>query len=146
MLPSSLPRHPPRGRQLGTNSLIVVVSRSMIWLQHKASCYRGHGYSNRLIIPAGVHWRDSTTLGSPGGGNRVRERSTKAIRHKATHPSAINREVIHRTISYVRWALDPNPNVLLHGAWLAGEAKTWQCKTHTAAAREDNTTSRRRPR
>src|SRR3954463_4980972 len=58
-----------------------------------------------------------------GGGNRVRERSTKAIRHKGAHPSAINREVIRRTISYVHRALVPNPNVLLHGAWLAGEAK-----------------------
>src|SRR3954470_19800186 len=58
-----------------------------------------------------------------GGGNRVRERSTKAIRHKAAHPSAIKREVIRQTISYVRRALDPNPNVLLHGARLAGEAK-----------------------
>src|SRR3954463_2761605 len=32
-----------------------------------------------------------------GGGNRVRERSTKAIRHKVAHPSAINREVIRRS-------------------------------------------------
>src|ERR1044072_2439728 len=78
-----------------------------------------------------------------GGGNRVRERSTKAIRHKAAHPSAINREVIRRTISYVRRALDPKPNILLHSAWLAEEAKQGKCKTHTAAAREDNTTSRR---
>src|SRR3954471_4075464 len=66
LLPSYLPRHPPRGRQLGTNSLIIVVSSGMIWLQHKASCYRGHGYPNRLIIPAGVHLCDTTTLGSPG--------------------------------------------------------------------------------
>src|SRR3954463_1966722 len=66
-----------------------------------------------------------------GGGNRVRERSTKAIRHKVAHPSAINREVIRRTISYVRRALDPNPNVLLHGARLVAEAKTWQMQnTH----------------
>ena len=118
MLPSSLPRHPPRGRQLGTNSLIVVVSSDMIWLQHKASCYHGHDYSNRLIFPAGVHWRDSTTLRSPGGVHLVREHPTEAIRHKVAHPSEINREVIRRTISYVRWALDPNPNILLHGARL----------------------------
>src|SRR3954466_3000749 len=45
MLPSSPPQHQPRGRQLGANSLIVIVSSSNIWLQHKASCYRGHGYS-----------------------------------------------------------------------------------------------------
>src|SRR3954464_13806740 len=69
-----------------------------------------------------------------GGGNRVRERSTKAIRHKAAHPSAINREVIRRTISYVRRALDPNPNVLLHGAWLAGEAKPKQLQIQNDAA------------
>src|SRR4051812_31089615 len=73
-----------------------------------------------------------------GGGNRVRERSTKAIRHKEAHPSAINREVIRQTISYVRRALDPNPNVLLHGARLAGEAKTKaNANTH---ARENKTT------
>src|SRR3954470_5539564 len=66
-----------------------------------------------------------------GGGNRVRERSTKAIRHKVAHPSAINREVIRRTISYVRQALDPNTNVLLHGARLAGEEKPKQMQIHT---------------
>src|SRR3954464_12852675 len=74
-----------------------------------------------------------------GGGNRVRERSTKAIRHKESHPSAINREVIRRTISYVRRALDPNPNVLLHGARLAGEAKTWQMQnTHRYSKRRQH--------
>src|SRR3954464_4341313 len=66
-----------------------------------------------------------------GGGHRVRERSTKAIRHKVSHPSAINREVIRQTISYVRRALDPNPNVLLHGARLANEAKPKQMQIHT---------------
>src|SRR3954464_13214041 len=65
-----------------------------------------------------------------GGGNRVRERSTKAIRHKAAHPSAINIEVIRRTISYVRRALDPNPNVLLHCARLASEGKPKQLQIH----------------
>ena len=50
------------------------------------------------------------------------------------HPSAINREVIRRTISYVRRALDPNPNVLLHGARLDGEAKTKaNANTHARA-------------
>src|SRR3954465_1333354 len=66
-----------------------------------------------------------------GGGNRVRERSTKAIRHEVAHPSAINGEVIRQTISYVRRALDPNPNILLHGAWLAGESKPKQMQIHT---------------
>ena len=94
MLPSSLPRHPPRGKQLGTNSLIVVVCSGRVWLQHKASCYREHGYSNRLIFPAGVHLCYATRTDLQGGRNLVRERSTKAIRHKAAHPSAINKEVI----------------------------------------------------
>src|SRR3954470_18386691 len=62
----------------------------------------------------------------PGGVHLVREHPTEAIRHKEAHPSEINREVIRRTISYVHRALDPNPNVLLHGAWLAGEAKSKQ--------------------
>ena len=51
---------------------------------------------------------------------------TEAIRHKEAHPSEINKEVIRRTISYVRRALDPNPNVLLHGVRLSGEEKTKQ--------------------
>src|ERR1041384_6097233 len=67
----------------------------------------------------------------PGGVHLVREHPTKAIRHKVAHPSAINREVIRQTISYVRWALDPNPNVLLHGARLADEAKPKQMQIHT---------------
>src|ERR1043165_610473 len=68
----------------------------------------------------------------------VRGHPTKAIRHKVAHPSAINREVICRTISYVRRALDPNPNVLLHGAWLADEAKPKQMQIHTP--RQNKTT------
>ena len=67
----------------------------------------------------------------PGGLHLVREHPTKAIRHKEAHLSEINREVIRRTISYVRRALDPNPNVLLHGARLAGEAKPKQLQIHT---------------
>src|SRR3954470_4586342 len=64
-----------------------------------------------------------------GGVHLVRQHPTEAIRHKEAHLSEINREVIRRTISYVRRALDPNPNVLLHGARLAGEAKTQsKCK------------------
>src|SRR3954471_15226015 len=44
---------PLRGSKPGNNSLIVVVCSDKVQLQHKASCYRGHGYSNRLIFPAG---------------------------------------------------------------------------------------------
>src|SRR4051812_17981122 len=61
-----------------------------------------------------------------GGVYLVTEHPTEAIQHKVAHPSAINREVIRRTKSYVRRALDPNPNVLLHGARLVGEAKSKQ--------------------
>src|SRR4051812_10575263 len=44
------------------------------------------------------------------------------------------RKVIRQVISYVRRALDPNPNVLLHGARLAGEAKeNANTSTHVAA-------------
>src|ERR1043165_5707574 len=67
----------------------------------------------------------------PGGVHLVRKHPTEAIRHKAAHPSEINREVIRRTISYVCRALDPNPNVHLHGARLAGEAKPKQTQIHT---------------
>src|SRR3954468_8357844 len=80
-----------------------------------------------------------------GGGNRVRECSTKAIRHKEAHPSAINREVIRRTISYVRRALDLNPNVLLHDTLLVGEAQANANKT-TPRAQIRHTTSRQSAR
>src|SRR3954469_15363338 len=73
-----------------------------------------------------------------GGVYLVREHPTEAIRHKVAHPSEINREVIRRTISYVRRALDPNPNVLLHGARLAGEAKSKQ-KQNTPLQQEKTT-------
>src|SRR4051812_4610625 len=53
MPPSSLPRHPREEAELRTNSLIVIVCSDRLELQHKASCYRGHGYPNRLIFPAG---------------------------------------------------------------------------------------------
>src|SRR3954466_8516006 len=87
MPPSSLPRHPREEAKLGTNSLIVIVSSDRLELQHKASCYRGHGYPNRLIFPAGVHLCYATRTDLQGGGNLVRERSTEAIRHFIAHLS-----------------------------------------------------------
>ena len=63
----------------------------------------------------------------------VREHPTEATQHKKAHPSEINREVIRRTISYVHRALDPNPNVLLHGARLAGEVQANPNKTRCAS-------------
>src|SRR4051812_7583102 len=41
----------------------------------------------------------------------------------------LNREVIRRTKSYVHEALDPNSDVLLHGARLSGEVKANPNKT-----------------
>ena len=81
---------------------------------------------DRSIFPAGVHCVTLRGSDLQGRVHLVREHATEAIRHKEAHPSEINKEVIRRTISYVRRALDPNPNVLLHGAWLAGEAKSKQ--------------------
>src|SRR3954462_1459355 len=47
MPPSFLPRHPREEAKLGTNKYRYIVCSGRVWLQHKASCYRGHGYSNR---------------------------------------------------------------------------------------------------
>src|SRR3954469_23874828 len=81
------------------------------------------------------------TLGSPDLVHLIQACPTEAIRHKEAHPSAINREVIRRTISYVRRALDPNPNVLLHGTRLAGEAKeNGKYNTHTHTLQQEKTT------
>src|SRR3954466_7380648 len=74
MPPSSLPRHPREEEKLGTNKYKYIVCSGRIWLQHKASCYRGHGYSNRLLPCRGyttvtLHARISrvayTLLGNP---------------------------------------------------------------------------------
>src|SRR3954469_8097812 len=86
MPPSSPPRHPSEEENPEPYSLIIV-SSGKIQLQHKASCYRGHGYSNRLIFPAGVHLCYTTRTDLQGGGNLVREHSTEAIRHSVAHLS-----------------------------------------------------------
>src|ERR1041385_1547634 len=78
---------PCEGEDPEPYSLIIIVPSGKIQLQHKASCYRGHGYSNRLIFPAGVHLCYSTRTDLQGGGNLVRERSTEAIRHFIAHLS-----------------------------------------------------------
>src|SRR4051812_44657073 len=87
MPPSSPPRHPREEENPEPYSLIIIVSSGKIQLQHKASCYHGHGYSNRLIFPAGVHLCYATLTDLQGGGNLVRERSTEAIRHFIAHLS-----------------------------------------------------------
>ena len=87
MPPSSLPRHPREEAKPGTNKYKDIVCSGRIWLQHKASCYRGHGYSNRLIFPAGVHWCHTTHLDLQGGVHLVREHPIEAIRHAEAHPT-----------------------------------------------------------
>ena len=49
MPPGSLPRHPREEAKPGTNKYKDIVCSGRIWLQHKPSSYRGHGYSNRLL-------------------------------------------------------------------------------------------------
>src|SRR3954471_3006365 len=99
MPPSSLPRLPGEEENPEPYSLIVIVCSGKIQLQHKASCYCGHGYSNRLNSLQGCTTVQPARSNLQGCGNLVRERSTKAIRHSATHPR-LNREAIRRTISY----------------------------------------------
>ena len=89
-------------------SLIVIVSSGKIQLQHKASCYRGHGYSNRLNSLQGCTTVQPTRSDLQGGVNLVRERPTEAIRHIAVHPR-LSREAIRRTISYAPRGLGPSP-------------------------------------
>src|SRR3954469_21459740 len=84
---SSPPRHPSEEGNPEPYSLIIIVCSGKIQLQHKASCYRGHGYSNRLIFPAGVHLCYTTRTDLQGGVHLVRECSIEAIRHSVDHLS-----------------------------------------------------------
>src|SRR3954470_6136339 len=88
MPPRSLPRHLAEEEKPGSNSLIVVVCSGRVWIQHKASCYHGHSYSNRLIFPTGVHWCHTTRSDLRDGVHLVREHPTEAIRHVEAHPMA----------------------------------------------------------
>src|SRR3954467_2548782 len=99
MPPSSLPRLPYEEEDSEPCSLIVVVCIGKIQLQHKASCYRGHGYLNRLNSLQGCTTIQPACSDLQGGGHLVKERSTKVIRHAAIHPK-LRREDIRRTISY----------------------------------------------
>src|SRR4051812_43446499 len=103
--PSSTSR---RGRKPRTNSLIVVVCSSRFRLQNKVSCYRGHGYSNRLNSLQGCTNIQPTRSDLQGGVHLVGECPTEAIRHIAAHPR-LSREAIRRTISYALRGLGPSP-------------------------------------
>src|ERR1041385_8500857 len=58
-------------------SLIVVVCSGKIQLQHKASCYRGHGYSNTLNSLQGCTTVQPTCLDLQGGRLLVRNAPPK---------------------------------------------------------------------
>src|SRR3954468_20348946 len=105
---SSLPRLPCEEENPEPYSLIVVVRSGKVQLQHKASCYRGHGYSNRLNSLQGCTTVHHARSDLQGDGHLVRECSTEAIRHIATHPS-LSREAIRRTISDALRGLGPSP-------------------------------------
>src|ERR1041385_134784 len=106
------PSSPPRLRCEEENpepySLIVIVSSGKIQLQHKASCYREHGYSNRLNSLQGCTTVQHARSDLQGGVNLVRECPTEAIRHIVVHPR-LSREAIRRTISYAPRGLGPSP-------------------------------------
>src|ERR1041385_2415512 len=87
MPPRSSPRHPREEANPEPYSLIIIDCSGKIQLQHKASCYRGHGYSNGLIFPAGVHLCYTTRTDLQGGIHLVRECPTEAIRHSVAHLS-----------------------------------------------------------
>src|SRR3954466_16325093 len=109
-------------------SLIVIVSSGKIQLQHKASCYRGHGYSNRLNSLQGCTTVQPAHSDLQGGVHLVRECPTKAIRHIAAHPR-LSREAIRWTISYAPRGLGPSP---LHAParYDTGRRSKSKSKTH----------------
>src|SRR3954463_2204825 len=108
MPPSSPPRLPCEEEDPEPYSLIVVVCSGKVQLQHKASCYRGHDYSNRLNSLQGCTTVQPARSDLQGGVHLVRECLTEAIRYIAAHPR-LNREAIRRTISYARRGLGPWP-------------------------------------
>src|SRR3954467_9716337 len=108
MPPRSLPRLPCEEENPEPYSVILVVCSGKIRLQHKASCYCGHGYSNRLNSLQGCTTVHPARSDLQGGGHLVRERPTEAIRHIVAHPS-LSREAIRRTIPYALRGLGPTP-------------------------------------
>src|SRR4051812_5185594 len=144
MPPSSLPRHPREEAELGANSLIVIVYSDRLELQHKASCYRGHGYSNRLIFPAGVHWCDTTRSDLQGGVRLVREHPTEAIRHNLAHLSnSAERPSAGLNPKYARiWTLTPTYSVRC----VAGRRSASKSKQDTVRKQIRHTLPGRRPR
>src|ERR1041385_9272037 len=96
-----------RGKETGTNSLIVIVCSSRLWLQHKASCYRGHGYSNRSNSLQGCTIVQPARSDLQGGVHLVRECPNEAIRHAEAHPTPHQRGLRRSTVLSARasWAI-----------------------------------------
>src|SRR4051812_19604692 len=108
MPPSSLPRLLCEEEDSEPHGLIVVVISGKVQLQHKASCYRGHDYSNRLKSLQWCTTVQPARSDLQGDGHLVRERSIEAIRHITAHPR-LSREAIRRTIPYALRGLGPSP-------------------------------------
>jgi hypothetical protein len=100
---------PLRGSKPGTNSLIVIVCSGRVWLQHKASCYRGHGYPNRLSSLQGLHYCYPTRSDLQGGVHLVRECPTEAIRYAEVHPSSSTERPSAGLNPKYKGTLDPCP-------------------------------------
>src|ERR1041384_1424638 len=77
-----------RGRETGTNSLIVVVCSSRLWLQHKASCYCGHGYSNRSNSLQGCTTVQPARSDIQGGVHLIGKCPIEAVLHAEAHPTS----------------------------------------------------------
>src|ERR1041384_2404402 len=109
MPPRSHPRHPSEEESPEPYSLIVIVCSGKIQLQHKASCYRGHGYSNRLNSLQGCTPVQPARSDLQGGVHLVREQPTEAIRHAEAHPTAHQRGPRRSTVLSARgsWAIAP---------------------------------------
>src|SRR3954467_14360846 len=109
MPPRIPPRLPCEEENLEPISLVVVVCSSRVWLQHKASCYRGHGYPNRLSSLQGLHYCYPTHSDLQGGVHLVREFPTEAIRYVEFHPSSSTERPSAGLNPKYKGTLDPCP-------------------------------------
>src|ERR1041385_2256023 len=102
MAPRSLPRLPARKRNRNQQ-----FNSSRLWLQHKASCYRGHVYSNRSNSLQECTTVQLARWDLQVGVHLVRECPTEAIRHAEAHPTAHQRGPRRSTVICARasWAL-----------------------------------------
>src|ERR1041385_3738355 len=111
MPPSSPPRLPCEEENLEPYSSMVVVCSGKIQLQHKASCYRGHSYSNRSNSLQGCTTVQPAHSDLQGGVHLVRECPTEAIRHAEAHPTTHQRGPRRSKVLSARgsWTVAPHP-------------------------------------